>query len=154
MVRGSRILIVALSLAVLAGGSPGTAAPGDGAEQAIIQMEKDWAEAAMKHDASPLERIIADDWIGINWDGAKGTKAEVIADVKTGNLKVDSITFDPITVRFFGDTAVATGGDTEKSQYKGKDSSGHLLWTDVYVKRNGRWQAVASQALRFETGKP
>jgi ketosteroid isomerase-like protein len=154
MIRETRILIGALSLAVLAGGSPGTAAPADSTEQAIVQMEKDWTETAMKHDAAPLERIVADDWAGFNWDGAKGTKAQLIADVKSGNYKIESVTFDPIKVRVFGDTAVATGGDTEKSQYNGKDASGHYLWTDVYVKRNGRWQAVASQNTRFETGKP
>jgi len=48
-------------------------------------------------------------------------------------------------VRVFGDTAVVTGSDDEKSSYKSKDTSGHYLWSDVFVKREGRWQAVASQ---------
>jgi ketosteroid isomerase-like protein len=154
MVTKSPVTILVLSLVALATASSGAAAPGDGTEQAIVQMEKDWTETAMKHDAAPLERIVADDWAGFNWDGAKGTKAQLIADVKSGNYKIESVTFDPIKVRVFGDTAVATGGDTEKSQYNGKDASGHYMWTDVYVKRNGRWQAVASQNTRFETGKP
>ena len=41
-----------------------------------------------------------------------------------------------------------TGSDTEKSTYKGKDSSGKYVWTDVFVERNGRWQAVASQSTK------
>ena len=48
-------------------------------------------------------------------------------------------------VRVFGNTAVVTGSDDEKSSYKGKDTGGHYVWTDIFVKRNGRWQAVASQ---------
>jgi len=154
MVTKSPVTILVLSLVALATASSGAAAPGDSTEQAIAQMEREWTETAMKHDAAPLERIVADDWAGINWDGAKGTKTQLIADVKSGNYKIESVTFDPIKVRVFGDTAVATGGDTEKSQYNGKDASGHYMWTDVYVKRNGRWQAVASQNTRFETGKP
>jgi len=154
MVTKSPVTILVLSLVALATASSGAAAPGDSTEQAIAQMEREWTETAMKHDAAPLERIVADDWTGINWDGAKGTKTQLIADVKSGNYKIESVTFDPIKVRVFGDTAVATGGDTEKSQYNGKDASGHYMWTDVYVKRNGRWQAVASQNTRFETGKP
>ena len=153
MASKSRFTIVAISLLAFAATLAATP-PGSAEEQAIVQMEKDWTEAAMKHNASPIEHIVADDWAGINWDGSKGTKAQIIADIKSGTYKIDSVSFDPITVRFFGDTAVAVGGDTEKSQYKGKDSSGHYLWTDVYVKRNGRWQAVASQNARFETGKP
>jgi len=40
---------------------------------------------------------------------------------------------------------VVTGSDDEKSSYKGKDTSGHYVWTDVFVNRKGHWQAVASQ---------
>jgi hypothetical protein len=49
-------------------------------------------------------------------------------------------------VRIFGDVAVVTGSDDEKSSYKGKDTSGHYVWIDVFVKRKGKWQAVASQS--------
>jgi hypothetical protein len=49
-------------------------------------------------------------------------------------------------VRVFGNTAVVTGSDTEKSTYKGKDSSGKYAWMDVFANRNGRWQAVASES--------
>ena len=132
-----------------------SAAPAAGAaEQAIAQMEKEWTEAALHRDTAAVERIVADDWAGINWDGAKYTKAQLLDDLKSGTVAAQSITMDPVKVRVFGDTAVSTGGDTEKSTYKGKDSSGHYLWTDVYTKRNGKWQAVASQSTRFETGKP
>lgn len=125
-----------------------------GVEQAVAQMEKDWTEAALHRDTAAVERIVADDWVGINWDGARYSKAQLLEDLKTGTTAAQSVTMDPVKVRVFGDTAVATGGDTEKSTYKGKDSSGHYLWTDVYVKRNGKWQAVASHSTRFEVGKP
>ena len=45
----------------------------------------------------------------------------------------------------FGDVAVVTGTDIEKSAYKGKDISGQYIWMDVFAHRQGRWQAVASQ---------
>ena len=41
--------------------------------------------------------------------------------------------------------AVVTGSDTEKSMDKGKDTSGKYIWTDVFVKQNGKWRAVSSQ---------
>ena len=37
------------------------------------------------------------------------------------------------------------GSDTEKSSYKGKDTSGKWIWMDVFVKRDGKWVAVRSQ---------
>jgi ketosteroid isomerase-like protein len=51
-------------------------------------------------------------------------------------------------VRVFGDSAIVTGSDTEKSTSKGKDVIDKYLWTDVFVKRDGRWQAVASQSTK------
>ena len=150
-------MVTAVLMALLMTMAPqaASAAPAAGSvEQAIAQMEKEWTEAGLRHDTAALERIVADDWTGVNWDGAKYTKSQAIDDLKSGTFVAQSVTMDPIKVRVFGDTAVATGGDTEKSTYKGKDSSGHFLWTDVYVKRNGKWQAVASQSTRFETGKP
>ena len=51
-------------------------------------------------------------------------------------------------VRIYGTTAIVTGTDTEKSEYHGKDSSGKYVWTDVWVMRDGRWQAVASQSVK------
>ena len=115
-----------------------------GVEQALTQMERDWTEASLKKDVATLDKILADDWVG---QGPTGTapKAEALADLKSGDNKLDSITLGDMKVRVFGDTAIVTGSDDEKSSYKGKDTSGHWIWTDVFVKRQGHWQAVASQ---------
>ena len=115
-----------------------------GTEQALMQMERDWTEAALKKDAAALDKILADDWVGQGPTGV-ATKAEALADLKSGDNKIESETLGDMKVRVFGDTAVVTGSDDEKSSYKGKDTSGHYLWTDVFVKRQGRWQAAASQ---------
>jgi hypothetical protein len=55
-------------------------------------------------------------------------------------------------VNVFGDTAVSFTSQEEKSKYDGKDSSGHYHFTDVWVKRDGKWQAVASHGSRY-TGR-
>jgi hypothetical protein len=54
-----------------------------------------------------------------------------------------------MTVRIFGNTAVVTGSDTEKSMENGKDTTGKYVWTDVFVKQNGKWRAVASQSTKL-----
>jgi len=36
-----------------------------------------------------------------------------------------------------------------KSSYKGKDTSGHYVWTDVYMNREGQWQVVATQGSKL-----
>jgi ketosteroid isomerase-like protein len=115
-----------------------------GTEQALMQMERDWTAAALNKDAAALDKILADDWVGQNPAGM-ATKTEALADLKSGDNKLESETLGDMKVRIFGDTAVVTGSDDEKSSYKGKDTSGHYTWTDVFAKRHGQWRAVASQ---------
>ncbi len=51
-------------------------------------------------------------------------------------------------VQVHGDAAVVTYRSTDKGSYKGNDLSGQYRWTDVFVKRNGRWQAIAGHGTR------
>jgi len=119
-------------------------------EQNLMQMERDWTQAGLKKDAASLDKIIADDWVAIGFDGKTVTKAEVMADLKSGASAAQTVELGAMKVRVFGNTAVVTGSDTEKSTYKGKDSSGKYVWTDVFVMRQGHWQAAASQSTKVE----
>lgn len=119
-------------------------------EKTLMQMERDWTEAGLKKDVKTFDRIIADDWVALDFLGKTVTKAEAVADLKSGSSTNQSVQLGEMKVRTFGNTAVVTGSDTEKSTYKGKDSSGKYVWTDVFVNRNGRWQVVASQSTKLE----
>jgi ketosteroid isomerase-like protein len=88
----------------------------------------------------------------ITKDGSVLTKAQELA--KHSESADEPFDLEPMKVRIFGDAAVVTGDHWEKSQYDGRDTSGHYRWMDVFVKRDGRWQAVASELTRVEEGKP
>ena len=117
-------------------------------QQTLMQMERDWGQAAAKNDTAAVDKLMADDWVGIDFEGKSITKAEDMADMTSGASTTQSYEIGAMKVRVFGNTAVVTGSDTEKSTYKGKDSSGKYVWTDVWVMRDGRWQAVASQSVK------
>ena len=129
------------------------ASPTENVAQAITKLERDWADVTVKGDLAATGRIVADDWIGTSWNGETQPKAQIMEELKTGAYKPSSINVDNIKVRTFGDVAVATLTQTEKSQYKGKDSSGRYLYTDVWVKRNGKWQVVSSHGSKPEQSK-
>jgi ketosteroid isomerase-like protein len=95
-----------------------------------------------------MDRIIADEWVGVDHEGKSFTKAKVMADLKSGAATQQSVELGEMKVRVIGNTAFVAGSDTEKSTYKGKDTSGKYYWTDVFMLRNGRWQAVASQSAK------
>jgi ketosteroid isomerase-like protein len=119
-------------------------------EKTILQMERDWTNASLKKDFATLDRIMADDWVALDYEGKTETKAQSIGELKSGSSTNQSVELGEMKVRVFGNTAIVTGSDVEKSTYKGKDSSGRYVWTDVFVNRNGRWQAVASQSAKVK----
>ncbi len=116
--------------------------------QTLRAMEQSWLNAEKNHDAATFEKLVADDWIAITPDGKSQTKAERAAEIKSGHI--DSATLGDMKVRVFGETAVVTGTDDEISTTDDKKSSDHFAWTDVFVKRNGKWLAVASQTAQIK----
>jgi ketosteroid isomerase-like protein len=106
-------------------------------------IEEDWLNAEKYHDAAAFEKIVADDWIAITPEGKSQTKAQRAVEIKTA--RTTSATLGDMKVRVFGDTAVVTGTDDEMTAEGSKESSDHYVWTDVFLKRNGKWLAVASQ---------
>jgi ketosteroid isomerase-like protein len=114
--------------------------------QAIKQLEQDWTDAIKAGDADKLGQIVADDWIGLTYDGRKETKQSLLAGVKSGKNKAESAENGPMDVKVLGNVAVVQGSDTEKSITNGKDSSGKYVWMDVFAKRDGKWVAVRSES--------
>jgi ketosteroid isomerase-like protein len=113
--------------------------------QSVKQLEHDWLDAEKAGDVDKLSQILADDWVGIGPDGKTETKQGMLADVKSGKLKMESSEIGPMEVKVLGSVAVVQGSDTEKSAMNGKDSSGKYAWMDVFAKRDGKWMAVRSQ---------
>jgi ketosteroid isomerase-like protein len=143
-------LLVASSLFVVGQEKLLTKTDTPSVEQTLMQMERDWNHALLVKDFKALDRIMADDWTGIDFRGMTVTKAESIAELKTGESSNQSVELGELKVRAFGNTAIVIGSDTEKSTYHGKDSSGAYVWMDVFVRRDGRWQAVASESTQIK----
>jgi ketosteroid isomerase-like protein len=116
--------------------------------QTLQAMEQAWLNAEKNNDAAAFEKIAADDWIAITPDGKSQNKGERATEIKVAHTT--SATLGDMKVRVFGDTAVVTGTDDEVTTEGGKKSSNHYVWTDVFVKRNDNWVAVASQTAQIK----
>jgi ketosteroid isomerase-like protein len=139
-------LLIGLCAGMVLAQTPATS--GKAAQDELKQIENDWSNAQKARDAKRLGEILADDWVGLGWDGERSDKAKALEDVKSPSNALDSFQMGPMKVRIFGNVAVVTGSDTEKSKEHGKDSSGKYIWTDVFVNQNGKWKAVASQSAK------
>jgi len=116
-----------------------------GVEQQLKQMEDDWQKATRTKDAAALKRMIAEDWVTTD-DKGKALNREQYISQTTANPDViqSNENFD-MQVRVYGNTAVVTGGLTERGTRNGTAYLDTYRWTDVFVKRGGHWQAVVSQ---------
>jgi ketosteroid isomerase-like protein len=116
----------------------------------IGQLERDWVTAIAKKDAPALDRLLAEDFVGTSPTAHTYTRTNAIDDIKNGKYVVDAMDLDEISVNVYGTTAVSFTSQEEKSHYAGTDTSGHYHFTDVWVKRDGRWQVVASHGTRYD----
>jgi ketosteroid isomerase-like protein len=121
------------------------------AERYIRESESHWAEAGVKGDTAAIERILADDFLGVAPDGSMYDKAKEIADTRDDRGKMLSNQVNDIKVRFFGDTAVAQGSETWE-MVSGNPKRGTYVWTDTWVRRNNKWQIVAAEDLSLASG--
>lgn len=117
-------------------------------EQEVLKLEHDFGEALKQRDATTLRRILADDWLRTDPRGKVWTKAEYIEYVTTSQDTIAAIQADDVTTRFYGDTGIVTGRLSGSGTFGGKDGKFDLRFIDVLVKREGRWQVVASQETR------
>jgi hypothetical protein len=115
------------------------------AQAQILDIERRWAEQVVTNDVETLNQILASDYVGVEPDGRHMTKEESIAEAKAGPSEFASNRLnDDVKVRVYAEFAVAQGTETFKRQ-DGK--VGRFIWTDTFIKRDGRWQVVASQDL-------
>jgi len=116
------------------------------AEQEVRQAIKKYREALLQRDAAALEQIWTDDYTFTNGAGEMVSKAQRLANLKSGATSLDSISQEEeMKVRVHGNVAVATGRVTIKGQYSGKQASGQYQSINVWVKGPAGWQLVANQ---------
>jgi len=140
------IAVLGLSLTSIAIGQEQNASKdhGSSVEQTIRQLDDERIQAQIGADAVALDRLYADDFIGVGPSGTVRTKAQVIADFTSGKLKFQSITTDEVQVRVYENTAVETGLSTMIGQDAGKVVPRDTRFTRVWVKQQGRWRLVAN----------
>ena len=130
---------------------PKTTAKQNKIEAELMQIERDIGQANIRRDKAFFERMEADEFIFTDSGGGITTKTEDVAslDKPAGEFKLVSYEVDEMKVSIYGKTAVVTGRATTISRGKDRGITGKSRFTDVFVKRAGRWQLVAGHSSRI-----
>ena len=113
----------------------------------LAYIEREWNEASKNNDVSWFERNYAANATDVySRTGAIYNKGEVIADVKSSKTTFELLELSDLRTRVEGNTAVVTGINRSKGRdEKGQPFDRTSRFTDVFVKRDGRWQVLATQ---------
>jgi len=141
---------------ILACGFTGQAHAGfphrDNAHKEIEGLELDWRQAQITNNISVVERLLADDYLGISANGTLETKADALAQRRSGTVRISSIDPDNVKVRVYGETAVVTSRVDVVGHDGDRDISGRYHYTRVYNHRSGEWKIVSFEASRIPPG--
>ena len=123
--------------------------PGKELHKEIEALEMQWRQAQLDNDVSVMDRLLADDYVGISASGIIETKAEALALRRAGTLHITQLDLNDLKVRIYGDTAVVTSRADLAGTNGASDISGKYRYTRVYNKRYGQWKIVSFEASRI-----
>lgn len=115
------------------------------AEAEIHAGDRMWAESLATGETKELERIIADDFLGIDPYGEFYDKPTLLRDTPAMAKSFESCTLGEVQIRFLSTEVAVSQGD--ETWVKRDGTRGRFVWTDTWVHRDGRWQMVATQDL-------
>jgi hypothetical protein len=123
----------------------GSKASGD--EATLLGLQQALARAWMAGNRAEIERIIAPEWRSTGPDGRTADRASVLAQVlETRVHRIERIEIDDVMARVVGNAAVVTGRTHGVGAFDGAPYDVVIRFTDTFVRREGRWQAIASHA--------
>lgn len=125
------------------------------AEQQILALNREWADAIARGDMEALDRLFADDMIVTSSSGEVRSKAQEMDDLRpTSDITTYFFKTDDVRARVYKDAAVVTGLARWRIKYQGRDIDNQRRYTSVYVKQRGRWRIVAQQLTRPKEQPP
>ena len=112
--------------------------------QPILDLQHRWVEALLKTDTEALEAILEDTYVDTDESGSRLDKPAILGALKSGDLKLDSITLLETEVYRYGNSAVLIGASAQSGSFQGKPIAPKILFTATLILRNRKWTAVAA----------
>jgi ketosteroid isomerase-like protein len=112
------------------------------AEAELLTIQDQWAKARVDRNVAFLERLYAKEFWITSMQGSVVTRSEDIGVFASGDMRPEIVADDDMKVTVYDGFAVVTGREHVKGTYKGMAGDFQLRFTNVYVRRDGRWQMI------------
>ena len=112
----------------------------------IIALEKAWNQAYKIGDTKALDALLDNAVVLVTDDGSVQTKKEFLASVRATNAQEQQVAPESMSVRVFGNTAIASGVMRVKGVENGKSYVRREQFVDTWVDKGGKWVCIATDA--------
>jgi ketosteroid isomerase-like protein len=120
-----------------------------GNAQTIIELDRKRMQAMAKKDVATLQSVLADDLIYTHSSARLDTKKSLLDNMVSGSTVYTSVEPSDVKAQDLGDTVVLTGTCEIKVTSNGTPNAFGVRFTDVYARRDGRWQMVTWQSTKL-----
>jgi len=110
----------------------------------LVELSHELVRAVQEHDTERLDSLLAEEF---SLDGAAGTLArDELLEAAAGAYAIEDFSYLEIDPELYGNTAVVVSRYRQSAKLGNRDASGELRITDVWVRRDSRWQIVRRHA--------
>src|SRR5947209_13074949 len=127
------VVLISLATAIFAQQPPASTSND---EIQIKQLELAWEQAESKQDVKAIAAIVGESLSYVDYDGSLMNKSEYLRSITASKLEPDHFYNEGVTVKVFGDAAIATGIFRETGTTKGKAYSNRFRYTDTWIKQD------------------
>jgi len=124
------------------------------ARQQIEDLEEQWRTATLNGDATAMDRLLSDDYVGISWTGQVNTKAMQLDRTRSRTVLISKMDFTDVKVKLLGPTAATVTSRAEvEGTNDGAPINGAFRYTRVYQRLpSGVWKITNFEATRIPPG--
>lgn len=117
--------------------------------QMIIELDRKRMQAMAAKDYATLESVLGDDLVYTHSSARLDTKQSLIGNMKAGSTVYTSVEPSDVKAQDLGDTVVLTGVARIKVVSGGNPLDFGVRFTDIYTRRDGRWQMVGWHSTKL-----
>jgi ketosteroid isomerase-like protein len=119
----------------------------------IMDLEQQWRSATLNGDASAMDKLLSDDFVGISWTGQVNNKMSQLDRLRTRHLTISRMDISDLKVKIVGAVAIVTSSAQIEGTNDGNPMSGTFRYTRIYQQQpSGDWKMTNFEATRVPNG--
>ena len=119
------------------------------AREEIQDLEERWRTATLASDMASIDTMLADDYVGISWNGQVNTKSTQLDRIRTRSLAITGMQIYDTRIKLLGQVAIVTAEAEVNGTNDNVPIQGNYRYTRVYQHLPSGWKITNFEATRL-----